>query len=325
MRAPRYKTTEPRAMQSGGSGPRRKRPTNTEEHKPMMPMVPKFFGQHLLERDILTKDQLIESINYQKSKILKLGEIAVTKGFISEKDAAKINNEQKRTDMRFGDLAVNMGLITTEQLEQIITIQKNNHIYLGEAIVACGFLDQETVDHELSQFKKEQAIIPPVEIMIKEDVAHREILEIMADLTSKLLRRLGDMQSKTGQVVTTDGPINNLGVVSILDFKGDIPCRYVLNVSWDVGMQIAKRTFKKDDLPMDRELIVDTISEFVNVVCGNVRAKAIELGKKLEFEPPYNFMDENDLSIPLKTGEKIVVVPMYTPIGNLEIALGYNS
>ena len=237
----------------------------------MLPMVPKFFGQHLLEKDILSKDQLVASINYQKSKILKLGEIAVTKGFISEKDAAKINNEQKRTDMRFGDLAVNMGLITAEQLEQMITIQKNNHIYLGEAIVACGFLDQATVDHELSQFKKEQSSIPPVEIMIKEDVAHREILEIMADLTCKLLLRVGDMQSKTGQVSTTDGPITNLGVVSILDFKGDIACRYVLNVSWDVGMQIAKRTFKKDDLPMDKELIVDTISEFVNVVCGNVR------------------------------------------------------
>ena len=285
----------------------------------MLPMVPKFFGQHLLEKDILDKDQLVESINYQKSKILKLGEIAVDKGFISEKQAAKINNEQKRTDMRFGDLAVQMGMITEQQLEEIITIQKNNHIYLGEAIVACGFLDQDTIDRELAAFKKEQQAIPPVEVMIKDDVPHRDVVEVMVDLTSKLLLRVGDMRSKTGQLVVTTDPLKNLGVSSCLDFKGDLTVRYILNVSWDVGHQIAKKTFKKDDLPFDKELIVDTLAEFVNVVCGNVRSKIIEGGKKLDFDPPYNCMDEAQPELALNDGEQAIIVPAYTPIGNLEI------
>jgi len=34
----------------------------------MFTMVPKFFGQYLLEKEILDKDQLIEAINYQNPR-----------------------------------------------------------------------------------------------------------------------------------------------------------------------------------------------------------------------------------------------------------------
>lgn len=289
----------------------------------MLPMVPKFFGQYLLEKDVLSKDQLVKAINYQKSKILKLGEIAVDRGYITEKQAAKINNEQKRTDMRFGDLAVNMGMLTEEQLEEIITIQKNNHVYLGEAIVACGFLNQDSVDRELGHFKKEQTAIPMVEVMIEEDIPNKSSVETMVDLTGKLLLRVGDLQSKTGRLTITEEPVKNLGAMSVIDFKGSVSCRYILNVSWDVGHQIAKRTFKKDDLPFDKELILDTVAEFVNVVCGNVRSKIIEDGKTLDIDPPYNYLDDKDTTVPPRANEAIVIVPFYTPIGNLEVAVGY--
>ena len=289
----------------------------------MLPMVPKFFGQYLLEKDVLSKDQLVKAINYQKSKILKLGEIAVQRGYIDEKQAAKINNEQKRTDMRFGDLAVNMGIISQEQLEEIITIQKNNHIYLGEAIVACGFLDQNAVDRELGGFKTEQTAIPMVEVMIDENIKNKSAVEAMVDLTGKLLLRVGDLQSKTGRLTITEGAVKNLGCASVIDFKGSISCRYILNVGWDVGHQIAKRTFKKDDLPFEKDLVLDTVAEFVNVVCGNVRSKIIEEGKTLDIDPPYNYLDDKDTTVPPKANEEIVVVPFYTPIGNLEVAVGY--
>jgi CheY-specific phosphatase CheX len=287
----------------------------------MQSMIPKFFGQYLLEKEILDKDQLIEAINYQKSKILKLGEIAIKHEFLSEKQVAKIHNEQKRTDMRFGDLSVSMGFLTPEQLEEIITIQKNNHIYLGEAIVACGHLDKDSLDLQLKAFKDEQQSVPPIEIMIKEDIPHKDLVEVSVDLTEKLFRRIGDMISKSGQLRIDTGSTPNLGVASSLDFRGDINARYIINVTWDIGHEIAKKTFKKEDLPFDEELIKDTLSEFVNIVCGNIRSKMIELGKKLEFQPPLTYIDKVDQSIPVPRGEQAIVVPGYTQIGNYELAI----
>jgi CheY-specific phosphatase CheX len=287
----------------------------------MFSMIPKFFGQYLLEKEVLDKDQLIEAINYQKSKILKLGEIAVQHGFLSEKQVAKIHNEQKRTDMRFGDLSVSMGFLTEKQLEEIITIQKNNHIYLGEAIIACGHLDKAKLDMELKLFKDEQQSIPPIEVMIKEDVPNKSLVEVSADLTEKLFRRVGDMISKSGQLRIERGAFDNLGVASSLDFHGDITARYIINVSWEIGQEIAKKTFKKDDLPFDEELIRDTLSEFVNIVCGNIRSKMIERGTKLEFQPPITYLDKVDKKIPLSGGEQAIIVPGYTQIGNYEMAI----
>lgn len=287
----------------------------------MSSMIPKFFGQYLLEKEILNKDQLIDAINFQKSKILKLGEIAVQYQFLSEKQVAKIHNEQKRTDMRFGDLAVSMGFLTPQQLEEIITIQKNNHIYLGEAIVACGHLTNEQVEKNLQDFKSEQQAIPPIEVMIQEDIPNKELVEVSVDLTEKLLRRVGDMISKSGQLKIESEQIENLGCLTYLDFRGDLNARYLINVSWNIGHEIAKKTFKKDDLPYDEELIKDTVSEFVNIVCGNIRSKMIELGKKLDFQPPISHIDKIDKTLPVTKGEKAVIIPGYTQIGNYELAI----
>lgn len=288
----------------------------------MPSLTPKFFGQYLLEKETLTKEQLIEAINYQKSKILKLGEIAVMRGYLTEKQVAKTHNEQKRTDLRFGDLAVQMGLLTQQKLEEMITIQKNNHVYLGEAIIACGYLDKATLDRELAAFKDEQKAVPPIEVMIKEDIPEKELVEVAVDLTEKLMRRLGDMISKSGQLRIENGALANLGVIARLDFKGDIAASYVINLSWDVAQQIAKTTFKKDDLPFDAELAKDTVQEFVNIVCGNIRAKTLaDYGKKLDFQPPVCFMDSADKTVPVGKGNQAVVVPCYTQIGNYEIAV----
>lgn len=284
-------------------------------------ITPKFFGQYLLEKGILTKDQLVESINYQKSKILKMGEIAIQEKMMTEKEVAKVHNEQKRTDMRFGDLAVDLGLLSDDQLKEILTIQKNNHIYLGEAIVACGHMDDKTLDEQLAAFKDEQKQVPPIEVMIHEDIPEKRLVETSVDLTEKLMLRVGDMQAKSGQLKVDQTEIKNMGIAVLMDLKGDISARYLLNMSWDVAHQIAKKTFKKDDLPFDEELIKDTSQEFVNVVCGNVRAKMLESGKTIEIVPPTGHLDREESTIAFQDNEKGTVIPGYTTLGNYEIAL----
>lgn len=284
-------------------------------------MVPKFFGQYLLEKDIIEKDQLVEAIKYQQSKVLKLGEIALSKGYLTDKEIAKIHNEQKRTDMMFGELAIKLELLSGQQLGEIVTIQKNSHIYLGEAIVALGFLPQDKLDRELNAFKDEQKMVPPIEIMISEDIENKEAVTIAVDMTCKLLRRVGDMLSKMGQLRYEDSAVKNLGVAAAMELKGDIAFTYVLNSSWNVAHQIARKTFKNENLPLDTELIADTMGEFVNVVCGNVKAKLLEAGKKLDIVPPTTCTDDKVKEIALQDREQAVVIPAFTPLGEVEVAI----
>ena len=284
-------------------------------------MVPKFFGQYLHEKEALTRDQLIETINYQKSKVLKLGEIALSKGFLTEKEIAKIHNEQRRTDMMFGELAVSMKLLTETQLKEILTIQQNSHIYLGEAIIALGYLDQQRLEKELTAFKESQKDIPPIEVMIAEDIENKEVITVIVDMTSKMLRRVADLLSKISRLRYENKSIKNLGIISLIDFKGDLPSRYILNASWEVAHHIARKTFKNENLPFDPELIADTTAEFSNIVCGNVRAKLLESGKKLDMTPPNTHTDKKYAELKLNGKEQAILIPAYTPIGELEIGL----
>ena len=91
-------------------------------------MIPKFFGQYLLEKQIINGKELVEAIEFQQKAKQKLGNVAITNGYISEKHAKKINLQQQSTDKMFGELALDGKYITQKQLDEIITIQQNNHV-----------------------------------------------------------------------------------------------------------------------------------------------------------------------------------------------------
>jgi len=65
----------------------------------------KFFGQYLLEKNIIKPRDLLEAVEYQESKNLKFGEYAISKGYVTEKDIERFQKEQKKVDMLFGELA----------------------------------------------------------------------------------------------------------------------------------------------------------------------------------------------------------------------------
>ncbi|MDK9717680.1 MAG: chemotaxis protein CheX [Trichlorobacter sp.] len=50
---------------------------------------------------------------------------------------------------------------------------------------------------------------------------------------------------------------------------------------------MAKAILKEDDVENeDDEILEDTVMEFVNIVCGNVVAKASQMGVTLDINPP---------------------------------------
>ena len=60
-------------------------------------MAIKFFGHYLLHENKLTKEQLIEAVDYQAEKNLSLGEIAVNEGLITQAQAEKMPSPKTTT------------------------------------------------------------------------------------------------------------------------------------------------------------------------------------------------------------------------------------
>ena len=249
-------------------------------------MAVKFFGQFLVEKSLVSREALIKAIDLQDQKNLKLGEMAINMGYVTQTEIERAHNAQMSKDMKLGDLLVEMGILTLNQLNDVITRQKNTHLYIGEALVLVGALSGEKLQQYLVDFKADQAQYVSERIELPVNIANNLVWEMAADLTYKMITRVLDLQFRPGKCQTVSTVDSNF-MMAAMDLSGDVEARYIISVSEAIQKSVAKAILREDtvdDEPL--EVLEDTVMEFVNVVCGNVAAKASQMGVIMEINPP---------------------------------------
>ena len=278
-------------------------------------MAVKFFGQFLIELGIVTSDALLNAINLQDKNNLKLGEMAVAMGLITPADIQRAHNAQMSKDMRLGDLLVEMGFLTLDQVSDIATRQKNTHLYIGEALVQLGSLTDDELRKLLDAFKADQAEYVSNGIELPITSANSNIWEMTADLTYKMITRVLDLKFRPGKcVLATTIPPNFM--LAALDLSGDVEARYLISVSEGLQKSIAKAILSEESVDHEPvEVLEDTVMEFVNVVCGNVAAKASQMGIIMNINPPVTIHPTAD-GLPIPDGFTALSFPIYIEDGD---------
>ncbi len=249
-------------------------------------MAVKFFGQFLVERGIVSREALLKAIELQETVNLKFGETALAMGLISEAEVERIHKAQWSADLQFGDMAVQLGIINGTQMQQVLTRQKNSHLFLGEALIQVGALEREGLDRYLQEFKVDQAPYVTDKTDIPPGVPHPEMWGMLADLTRKMLARIANLTVRPGQCHLANHLAPNR-LIAAIEITGQLNARYLLSVSAGAREAIARAMLNQESIEGEPlELLDDTIMEFINVVCGNFAAKAAQLGKTVEIEPP---------------------------------------
>ncbi|BCR03279.1 chemotaxis protein CheX [Desulfuromonas versatilis] len=278
-------------------------------------MAVKFFGQFLLEKGAVSQEGLLRAIDLQESTNLKLGETALAMGILTAADIEKVHEAQKGEDLRFGDMALKLGLLTPEQMQQVLTRQKNTHLYIGEALVKVGALSEAELPGCLAEFKADQAPYLAEKVAIPQGVPCADVLEMMADLTYKMLTRVVGLAFRPGpcEVVRKLAPND---VVASMDFSGSANGKYLLSVTEEVRKMFARAILKEDDVEEESlEVLDDTVMEFANIVLGNVAAKAAQKGQQIEISPPLvEDQETGGVSVPADTVG--VVFPVYIAEGD---------
>jgi CheY-specific phosphatase CheX len=250
-------------------------------------MSVKFFGQFLLERNKLTARQLLEAVSYQESRNLKFGDYARKLGYLTALDVNKLNDEQKRTDMLIGELSVKMGLLKRPHVDEVLTMQKNDHILLGEAIVEKGFLSGDEVHQELLKFKEDQKVYDLGDIPVPDGIRDSGTVKSMVDLTGKLLRRVAKLDTKIGETAMSDkGPDTKQYALVSVRFTAGALFTYALCVSREVAVSIATGVIGMSARGESDAMLLDSVKEFCNIVCGNVMAGLARKGKTVDISPP---------------------------------------
>jgi len=274
----------------------------------------KFFGQFLLEKNIITPSQLIEAVEFQEKKNLKFGEYAISKGYITEKDVEKFQQEQKHVDMLFGELAVKLNILTPDQVKEILAMQKNDHILIGEVLLKKGFITQDVLEKELALFKKDQSKYTAKDIRTPSDIINPEIVKDIVNLSQKMLERVADLHTKIGDgFVSTDEPKENFLLISI-SLYGNLIYEYALSTPQEISNLIASAMIGKNVNNDPKEVISEGVKEFCNVACGNIIAKLSQRGNNVDIKPPEEVVFSAD-GYNLVRGRPAIYYPIISPKG----------
>ncbi len=121
-------------------------------------MFSQYFGHFLLNRGLITRWQLADALEFQKTIHVKFGVIAVDEGFMTTDQVEEVHEKQKQLDKRFGEIAVDLGYLTEDQVEQLVSRQKQIHLYLGQALVDRGYMTIDEFGKALNDYKKENSL-----------------------------------------------------------------------------------------------------------------------------------------------------------------------
>lgn len=261
-------------------------------------MAVKFFGQFLVEQNIISREILLKAITLQESVNKTIGSIVTELGLMTDADVEQVNLAQRSEDLRFGDMAVKMGFLTPETLQQALKKQSEGHLFIGDAIVKVGGLNADKLESCLADFKADQARYATDRVNLPPGLTHQALWEMMADLSYKMLTRVARLNFRPVPCAIINR-LKESHIIAAMDFTGDVRCRYVISVSEDVQAQIAKAILSQDDVSHEpKEVMDDTVMEFVNVVCGNIVAKSVHLGITLDILPPEILDSTGGIDIP---------------------------
>ena len=283
-------------------------------------MSVKFFGQFLLEKGIITPQQLMEAVEFQESANTRFGDYAVSKGYLTKEDVAKLQTQQQQADMMFGEIAVRLGVLNQEQVDEILLRQKNDHVYIGAALVKKGYLAPDALVKQLTEFKKDQAGYSEGEIFIPEGTENPEIIKDMVILTKKMLYRIAKITAKIGRgEISSEEPDRNFAVI-VISLEGILSYDYILSSSLEASEVIASSIMGINVINEPGEIIADAVKEFTNIVCGNITSKLAQRGKKMEISPPMEAGYSKE-GYNLVSGRTAVYYPFISTAGDITLIL----
>lgn len=118
-------------------------------------MFNQYFGNYLLEKNIITGAQLKDVLEAQKSVRVKLGVLAIDFGYMNAEQVVRVNKLQASKDRRFGELSIEEGYLTDEKLEILLGSQKKSNVLLGQALLDKGYFTFEQYEEVLIKYKED--------------------------------------------------------------------------------------------------------------------------------------------------------------------------
>ncbi|KOS66449.1 hypothetical protein AEA09_17025 [Lysinibacillus contaminans] len=259
-------------------------------------MFSKYFGHYLLNRELLTREQLMDALEFQKSVHVKFGVIAVDEEYMTPLQVEEVHEKQKQMDKRFGEIAVDLGYLTNEQVEALISNQKQGHLFLAQALVDREYMTIEQFGAALRDYKIENSLSDEqfdairngsIELLVEnilgiEDEEKNSKYGQYLSLFAKNMIRFIDDQVYF-EIDTLENPQSENWVVRQV-IVGEAPLFTAIGANEEAFLHIAS-IYAEEELTEVDDLAEDAVSEFLNLHNGIYLVNMSNWGTELTMNP----------------------------------------
>ena len=116
------------------------------------------FGEYLVKQNIIQEKDLERALEIQKTDRVPLGQLAMQKGLIDNKQLFRVLSRQRKPEEKsksFGRLAVEMEYLSQGQVEMLLEQQTHTNRLLGEILVSQGLVPQVELIKALKKFRSQ--------------------------------------------------------------------------------------------------------------------------------------------------------------------------
>ncbi|HET6397808.1 MAG TPA: chemotaxis protein CheX [Pseudoxanthomonas sp.] len=232
-------------------------------------MAVKFLGQFLLERGVITPQQLLAAIEAQRASNPLLGELAVRQGLLTEAQARRINERQRVEDRRFGDIALEMGLLEPAQVDALLAAQKAGRKLFGQVLVEQGVVDPQRLEAELAAHRADQDAANHALAVGVADHALAEFANGAIALCGRLFPRMLEGQCQAAGLASPED-LAALPHAAHVRIEGEQPLFIGMACDRDTMRALACAFLRIGPERCDDALALDGLGEIVNVLMGYV-------------------------------------------------------
>jgi len=245
----------------------------------------KFFGQFLLDNGEVEATQLREVADLMHEVNRRLGELAVSKGYVTQVDVNRIHRAQLASDVLFGQLAVELGLLTSDQVAELIAEQTSSQLRIGDALVELGYLDQNRLKLCLERFEAEQAVYQAEGCPLPDEFRGSPVVEFLVDQVPKIALRTSLCRLKLGEHRDWAGsePLEYGASISI---RGDDAIDVGITADAGLMAEFTSAGAESSSEGADAELYTNMLAAFLTVVARNAQSSLEKRWITLQFKSP---------------------------------------
>lgn len=261
-------------------------------------MHTQFFGNFLLNKGVITPDQLIEVLKIQSTTHKKIGTLAIHAGYMSAHEVEDVCSLQTRCSKRFGELAIELQYLTKEQVDELLEMQLPNYMLLGQILIEKDIMNRIQFEDVLTEYKntyeiydldmldeqKEMVDKLLMSFCPEEEITNlKDILFYLKLLFNSLIRFIGEDFTPLKFITLPEVPTDYC-VSQSLD--GSFSFLSALDMEPDVAIAFGSRYADKEFTEMN-EYVEASIGDFLNLHNGLYAVNmSNDFSIELHLQPP---------------------------------------